>query len=532
MADPLGLEPDRSAEASDVPPPDMEALRKSLAEKGYDIVKGAGDDSDDDLDPFGRLPNYPPAEAKEKGNEAFKAGKYDKAIKYWQGGLKSILSTLCSGPEAMQNTELSELDLTLNLNIAMAYMKKTDYEAADRSVEKALARRDALPPHLVVKALYRKASAQRAMHRLEETLETLKDLLEVEPGHSASVQMQQEVDREYTKQKQAQKKNLRKMFAAMEDEDKQEQEKMAKAREDVRQNCGVVWAATDVDTIAYEKGEAAGSDGKDWNVSLNCSILWSIEQLALAGHPCMLSSSKHLSMWFIGASTTCELRWLEPGALLSRMPGVEFLEVVMIGFIGELDPNNKRIPDPNEEALPKDVLLKEFSEGRQRSITRLFKGTMEEAVTSFTEAQADEAPPDETETGTSEEASAQKGSLAARLRPTMPPNICFIAHPQMHRYFTEFHPAVAWLVDQQVPTVVIGASDPDPSWKQDEVLLKALGCEIVLGKRESPYPMCLPDNANIRKCSHVIGFQGGKSLAKNMLTKTKLNLLAQDYSVR
>lgn len=33
----------------------------------------------------------------------------------------------------MGDQNLSELDLTLNLNIAMAYMKKGDFEMADRS---------------------------------------------------------------------------------------------------------------------------------------------------------------------------------------------------------------------------------------------------------------------------------------------------------------------------------------------------------------------------------------------------------------
>ena len=28
---------------------------------------------------------------------------------------------------------------------------------------------------------------------------------------------------------------------------------------------------------------------------------------------------------------------------------------------------------------------------------------------------------------------------------------------------------MSWLIAKKVPTVVIGASEPDPSWKQDEV---------------------------------------------------------------
>lgn len=80
--------------------------------------------------------------------------------------------------------------------------------------------------------------------------------------------------------------------------------------------------------------------------------------------------------------------------------------------------------------------------------------------------------------------------------------------------------------------MVIGASAPDPSWDQDEVLLKALGCNIVVPKRESPYPMCLPDSSTVKKCNHVIGFCGGKAIDRSKLVDTKLSLLTQDYNVR
>eukprot|EP00971_Amphidinium_carterae_P116076 2299662-Amphidinium_carterae.1 len=49
----------------------------------------------------------------------------------------------------------------------------------------------------------------------------------------------------------------------MQDEDKQEQAKLAKEREDTRRNSGVQWAALDVDTLAFEQGEASANDGKD-----------------------------------------------------------------------------------------------------------------------------------------------------------------------------------------------------------------------------------------------------------------------------
>mmetsp|Transcript_23032 Transcript_23032/g.41990 ORF Transcript_23032/g.41990 Transcript_23032/m.41990 type:complete len:568 (+) Transcript_23032:142-1845(+) len=564
----------------------MEGMKAALAAKGYDLVgsaEGDGSDSDDCGMP-GRIPSIEPNQAREKGNKAFAEKKYDKAIKYWQGGLKSILSALCSGPEAMQNTSLSELDLTLNLNIAMAYMKKGDFDAADRSVDKALARRDALPPHQITKALYRKASAQQAMARLEETLETLKDLLEVDPKNAAATKMQQEVDREWRRQCREQKENMKKLWGKMEEKDKKEGARLRQKRDQARQKSGVKWLPEgDLDTAAFERGEEPACDGKDWGLALSRTVLWSMEQLAVEGLP-VLETATHATAWFLGVSSTCELRWLQPSVLLSRLPNLETLEVAMIGFLGELDPENKRVPDPKANSLPEGVV-----ECGDRCLLRIIKSSLQDALTkqlkpvadaaagvvaptpttsddsttassadkaekagaadAAQEAAAADATPEPAAAASSGEAAAaegreeeaiadapQEGEAAANEteeeEPPGHPDVCFIAHPQLHRYFTDFYPAIYWLIRNRVPTIIIGASEPDPSWKQDEILLKALGCEILVSKRECPYPMCLPDNSNVRKCSHIVGFLGGKALERDKLTKTKIDLLAQDYSVR
>jgi len=483
----------------------------------------------------GRIPTLEPAVAKEKGKKAFQEGKYDKAIKYWQGGLKSILSALCAGPHALGDQSLSELDLTLNLNIAMAHMKKEDYDMADRSVDKALARREALPPNLVTKALYRKASAQRAMHKLEECLATLKDMLEVESGNTAALQMQQEVDREWKLQCRQQKRNLKKMFEHLSGEDRAEEERLRKERSDARERCAVSWiSGEDVDSAAFEQGEAPACGGTDWGLALSRTVLWSVEQLAVEGACCLPSDVAHVSAWFLGASSTCELRWLQPAALLARLPRVQTLELGLIGFLGELTPENKREPDPKEDSLPLGVKRTAIKD--QKVILRVVKGTMQEALDkdlkqpAAGEEKAEEEKAEEPafDQAQSPEPAPAAGAPAAQV----PPSICFIAHPQLHRYFTDFFPAIAWLIEHEVPTVIIGASEPDPSWKQDEVLLKAFGCNIVVSKRESPYPMCLPDNPNVKKCNHIIAFMGGKAIERDKLVKTKLDLLAKDYNVR
>eukprot|EP00747_Dinoflagellata_sp_TGD_P207196 gnl/TRDRNA2_/TRDRNA2_80790_c0_seq2.p1 gnl/TRDRNA2_/TRDRNA2_80790_c0~~gnl/TRDRNA2_/TRDRNA2_80790_c0_seq2.p1 ORF type:complete len:581 (-),score=141.29 gnl/TRDRNA2_/TRDRNA2_80790_c0_seq2:132-1874(-) len=566
---------------------DMDDVRAALAAKGYDIVEQDEEkdasDSDDNLMP-GRLPSLEPELAKTKGNEAFKKEKYDKAIRCWQGGLKSILSALCAGPEALSNQRLSELDLTLNLNIAMAYTRKGDYDAAVRSADKALVRREALAPNLVVKALYRKANAQRSLKRLSECLETLKDLLEVEPDNKAGLQMHQEVDREWKQQCQAQKSRMKKLFSQMEGEDKRIQEEKRMARARLREGCGIRWLPeVDVDAEKYERDEARKCDGQDWAAALSRSAIWVAEEFAVEGTPCFKPDTEKVRLWFLGVSSTCELRMISPSYFMARMPGVVELEIVLVGFLGELDPDNKRVPDPKADKLPQGLLESKYDEGARKVTVRLIKGTLQEALDAGlgtdpnppvypgAHRSCEPAPPaaaagadlEAVKEGSNgaqsgpcaaatDEAGAEVAAASGEQQPTadattsaasgadvqqvsqelMLPNLCYLAHPQLHRYFTEFHPAVSWLIEHKVPTAIIGASEPDLSWKQDEALLKALGCDIVIGKRESPYPMCLPDNPDVRKCNHIIGFVGGKAVPKDKLTKVKLDLLGQDYTVR
>merc|ERR1719305_1615198 len=456
----------------------MEEMRAALSAKGYDIV-GEAESSDSDDDPMpGRIPSIEPNKAREKGKEAFEKGKYDKAIKFWQGGLKSILSALCSGPEAMSNTSLSELDLTLNLNIAMAYMRKGDFDAADRSVDKALARRDALPAHQITKALYRKASAQRAMNRLDETLETLKDLLEVDATNAAALKMHQEVDREWTRQKKQQNANFKKLFSKMQGEDQKEAERLRQERAEARIRSGVRWTDEDVDSEAFERGEAPGCDGRDWGLALSRTVLWSIEQLAVEGHIALQPEVTHAAAWFLGVSSTCELRWLQASALMSRLPSVSTLELNLIGFLGEKDPENKQVPDPRADNLPGDVSQYALAGSpNRRMLVRAIKGTLQDALKAdlLEVAEAMEA------TGTSaasygsaapavaSETSGGYAEVSGEVAETsvpapVPPHVCYIAHPQLHRYFSDFYPAIVWLIQKRVPTIIIGASAPDLSW--------------------------------------------------------------------
>merc|ERR1719401_272041 len=193
----------------------------------------------------------------------------------------------------------------------MAYMKKGDFEGAERSVEKALARRDALPSHRISKALYRKASSQRSMKRLDECLATLKDLLEVDPENTAAKQMQQEVEREWNRQVRDQKQKMKKLFSKIGDEDKIEEERVKAERMEARKRCAVRWTSDDVDSDAFERGDTPACDGRDWGLALTRTTLWALEQLAVEGSCCLPAGQERAALWFLGASSTCELRWLQ-----------------------------------------------------------------------------------------------------------------------------------------------------------------------------------------------------------------------------
>lgn len=347
------------------------------------------------------------------------------------------------------------------------------------------------------------------------------------------------------------------------------------------------WLDGDLDTVKFEEGEAPGDAGKDWGLALSGTVLWAMEELAIEGEIVLQPESPQASFWFLGASSTCELRWLQPKILLSRLPALSQLELVLIGFLGELDPDNKRLPDPKADHL-RDIVLPDVlpgSEGSEdrRAEVRIVMGTLQQALEKMAKSKSSTAAPaaaepaqgseettaaddstsgaaaasstptatddaaagpaaeDGSTTGAPAAESAAEGGeaaaeaakqLAAAVAALAPPQVCFIAHPQLHRYFTDFYPAMAWLIQRNVPTVIIGASEPDLSWKQDEVLLRALGANLVVSKRLSPYPMCLPDNATVRKCNHIIAFRGGKALERDKLTRAKIDLIAQDYTVR
>ncbi|KZT51512.1 hypothetical protein CALCODRAFT_521312 [Calocera cornea HHB12733] len=109
-----------------------------------------------------------PAEAKEKGNAAFKAAKYDVAIGHYTRAI--VLSQSSSTP----------IDPTFYLNRAAAYLKLNKFEDATRDCTSALGLKNG-----DVKALFRRAQARLGAEDEGGARTDLEEALRLEPSNQA-----------------------------------------------------------------------------------------------------------------------------------------------------------------------------------------------------------------------------------------------------------------------------------------------------------------------------------------------------------
>jgi len=103
-------------------------------------------------------------EEKERGNQFFKAGKYDQAIEKYTAGIQ------CDPMNAM-----------IPANRAMALLKKEQYGAAERDTSMAIS-----IDKTYIKAYQRRASARIGLGKLEEAIEDFNKVLELEPPNKAA----------------------------------------------------------------------------------------------------------------------------------------------------------------------------------------------------------------------------------------------------------------------------------------------------------------------------------------------------------
>jgi len=268
---------------------------------------------------------------------------------------------------------------------------------------------------------------QRLLGRLDACLETLTDLLEVDSENKAALQMQQEVDREWKRQCATQKQRLKKL----------------------------------------------------WKKSFALTTIFAARAFAEQDIQVVPREKEKFTVFILGASSGCELVQLDPVEFLKRLPDVKELNIVLIGFLGQLDPENKLEPD-QQRPEQQGVLYESEFEGR-KAITRAYYGKYQDLAKEGGQLESEDLVPD----------------------------FVVVPQPQLHRYFHDWFEAIEVLVRRKIPTAWVGASKPDPAWEQDEIFLKELGCTLCVRKIPNPYPMVSPADTSVRKNNHVIGFTGG-----------------------
>jgi len=480
---------------AEVAGPDEESTRKLLAEKGYDLL-GPVDEMSEEMQAMttGRSKQSMPIDdAREKGNAAFKAGNYNAAISFYNRGLKTIISALCKGPEACADRNLSDMDFTLNLNVGMCHMKLGQYDDAIRFCEKALRRKGTLPQQQLVKALYRKADCEEKLGRLDVCLATLKELFEVEPENKAGQQLFQGVDREWNRQCKAQEKTFKSMFQSYDEETQKLAQQDKERFENTKKHLGVeIEESEPIQTIrCYNRNQ--------WGAQLIDTVLLSMalfcnNDLDLAP---VTRDAEECTIWFLGASSTFELRLLSPEKWLKALPTVKNIKIVLIGFLGDFGPDNKKVPDDGRPE--KDGLYSEASDGDRTARMECYHGEADEIVKKYEMA---------------------------------PPNYCVIAHPGFDRYFSDFYDIIQWLIAKRTPTQVIGASAPDYSEKEGETVLLTYGLNLAVKLTQNPYKVSLLENKELSKLHHFFVFQGGLGIGKALWTNDKLGLIGSDFHVR
>ncbi|XP_010547132.1 PREDICTED: peptidyl-prolyl cis-trans isomerase FKBP65 [Tarenaya hassleriana] len=128
---------------------------------------------------------------KEEGNALFKAGKYDRASKRYEKGVRYIEYESSLGEE--EKKQAKALKISCNLNNAACKLKQKDYKQVVKLCTKVLEMEGRN-----VKALYRRAEAYIETADLELAEIDIKKALEIDPDNK-------EVKREYKKLKEKEK---------------------------------------------------------------------------------------------------------------------------------------------------------------------------------------------------------------------------------------------------------------------------------------------------------------------------------------
>lgn len=153
---------------------------------------------------------------KEIGFGAYKVGNYEKAITCWcmaRGSMKHILDKEFFKGNDEKVKETADLEHTMHLNLAQAYLKNKEFYQALNFCKKVL---DKEPDNL--KAWYRKASAHMMGSQYPEARSAIDEMLKLESDNASAKQLLLEIARKEEASKKTGKKAAKKMLNAFDGE--------------------------------------------------------------------------------------------------------------------------------------------------------------------------------------------------------------------------------------------------------------------------------------------------------------------------
>jgi len=169
----------------------------------------AGEEADEEDHDNRRLPKKRRMEIvmknKKEGGELFSDGNFKFAAARYAKALSHCAKFVDLGPD--DQVEVNEVKLTLNLNLALAYLKMQNPDQALRYSNDALAIDE---NH--TKALYRRASVYYEKKNWDGASKDLKKALKNAPEDKAIMKLQEKVDAQIKRQKMKEKKMAQKMF--------------------------------------------------------------------------------------------------------------------------------------------------------------------------------------------------------------------------------------------------------------------------------------------------------------------------------
>jgi heat shock protein 4 len=186
---------------------EMEAeAKQAQAERGDEAAADGGEEEDHDNR---RLPKKRRMEIvmknKQEANELFSDGNYKFAAARYTKALSHCAKFVDLSPD--DGEEVKAVKLSLNLNLAFAYLKLENLDQALRVCNDALA-----IDGENTKALYRRASVYYEKNKWGEANKDIQKAAKIAPEDKAVKKMQERIDAQLKRQKLKEKKMAQKMF--------------------------------------------------------------------------------------------------------------------------------------------------------------------------------------------------------------------------------------------------------------------------------------------------------------------------------